>query len=123
MKLNLWKISSLFCAALFGLLFLFSTQAKTGGYVETDLVVNKEVDTVPTLMDSHGVTHVAKFFDALRIFSLGILRSRQRDCADYSTHFLLRVTVHRLQSKLAHLCIIERIAELDGNLRTDVSGG
>ena len=34
------------------------------GYAETDLVVNKQVDGVPTLLDSNGITHVGKFFDA-----------------------------------------------------------
>lgn len=75
MKLNLWKISSLFCVALSGFVFLFSTQAKTGGYVETDLVVNKEVDAVPTLVDSHGVTHIAKFFDPNLVNPWGIATS------------------------------------------------
>ena len=35
----------------------------TGGYVETDLVVNKSVNGVPTLSDANGIVHVAKFFD------------------------------------------------------------
>ena len=75
MKSNLWKTSILFSAALFGFLFLFSTQAKTGGYVETDLVVNKEVNSVPTLVDSHGVTHIAKFFDPNLVNPWGISES------------------------------------------------
>jgi uncharacterized protein (TIGR03118 family) len=33
------------------------------GYVETDLVVNKLVNGVPTLTDANGTVHVAKFFD------------------------------------------------------------
>jgi len=33
------------------------------GYVETDLVVNRQVNSVPTLTDKNGVVHVAKFFD------------------------------------------------------------
>ena len=33
------------------------------GYVETDLVVNKQVSGVPTLTDSNGIVHVASFFD------------------------------------------------------------
>ena len=33
------------------------------GYVETDLVVNKQVNGVPTLTDGNGIVHVAKFFD------------------------------------------------------------
>src|ERR1700681_3398243 len=34
-------------AALIGFSFPFSTPAQTGGYVETDLVVNKKVGAVP----------------------------------------------------------------------------
>ena len=33
------------------------------GYVETDLVVNKSVNGVPTLTDKNGIVHIAKFFD------------------------------------------------------------
>jgi uncharacterized protein (TIGR03118 family) len=36
---------------------------KTGGYVETDLVVNQSVNGVPTLKDANGIVHIAKFFD------------------------------------------------------------
>jgi len=36
---------------------------KEGGYVETDLVVNKSVNNVPTLTDKNGIVHIAKFFD------------------------------------------------------------
>src|SRR6266496_4128733 len=35
----------------------------TGRYVETDLVVNKSVNGVPTLSDANGIVHIAKFFD------------------------------------------------------------
>ena len=35
----------------------------TGRYVETDMVVNKSVNGVPTLIDANGTVHVAKFFD------------------------------------------------------------
>jgi uncharacterized protein (TIGR03118 family) len=35
----------------------------TGRYVETDMVVNKSVNGVPTLIDGNGTVHVAKFFD------------------------------------------------------------
>ena len=35
----------------------------SGGYLETDLVVNKSVNGVPTLTDANGTVHVAKFFD------------------------------------------------------------
>ena len=63
MKSYVWKISGLFFAVLLGFSFLFGTQPKTGGYVETDLVVNKQVNSVPTLVDGNGNTHIAKFFD------------------------------------------------------------
>jgi uncharacterized protein (TIGR03118 family) len=36
---------------------------KTGGYDETDLVVNKSVKGVPTLTDKNGIVHIAKFQD------------------------------------------------------------
>lgn len=36
---------------------------KTGGYVETDFVVNQSVNGVPTLKDANGIVHIAKFFD------------------------------------------------------------
>ena len=41
----------------------FVAQAQPGKYVETDLVVNKQVNGIPTLVDSNGITHTAKFFD------------------------------------------------------------
>ena len=63
MKRSRRKTIILFCGALFACSFLFITHAKTSGYLETDLVVNQEVGTVPTLVDSHGITHIAKFFD------------------------------------------------------------
>jgi len=75
MKSNLWKISSSFCATLLGLSFLIGTQAKTGGYVENDLVVNKVLNGVPTLVDSHNVTHIAKFFDPNLVNPWGIATS------------------------------------------------
>lgn len=36
---------------------------KEDGYVETDLVVNKSVNNVPTLTDRNGIVHIAKFVD------------------------------------------------------------
>jgi len=36
---------------------------KTGGYTETDLVVNQSVNGVPTLKDANGIVHIAKFSD------------------------------------------------------------
>ena len=32
---------------------------KTGGYEETDLVVNQSVNGVPTLKDANGIVHIA----------------------------------------------------------------
>jgi uncharacterized protein (TIGR03118 family) len=72
MKRNRGKASILFCVALLAFSFIFITHAKTGGYIETDLVVNKEVDAVPTLVDSHGITHIAKFFDPNLVNPWGI---------------------------------------------------
>ena len=50
--------------ALIGVSFVGYIAADfSGGYVETDLVVNKSVNGVPTLTDANGTVHVAKFFD------------------------------------------------------------
>jgi uncharacterized protein (TIGR03118 family) len=40
-----------------------SAAVYAAGYVETDLVVNQQVNNVPTLIDKNGIVHVAKFFD------------------------------------------------------------
>jgi uncharacterized protein (TIGR03118 family) len=69
------RVGSLVCIGLFGCSFLFITHAKTDAYIETDLVVNKEVNAVPTLVDSLGVTHVAKFFDPNLVNPWGIATS------------------------------------------------
>jgi uncharacterized protein (TIGR03118 family) len=51
-------------AALIGAAMLCTSAAGlAAGYVETDLVVNQEVNGVPTLTDANGIVHVAKFFD------------------------------------------------------------
>jgi hypothetical protein len=52
-------------AALVGASFLGATAAAgiAAGYDETDLVVNKQVNGVPTLTDANGIVHIAKFFD------------------------------------------------------------
>jgi uncharacterized protein (TIGR03118 family) len=49
----------------FSLCSLLGTSAAVyaAGYVETDLVVNQQVNNVPTLTDKNGMVHVAKFFD------------------------------------------------------------
>jgi uncharacterized protein (TIGR03118 family) len=59
-------------AALIGFTFPFSMSAQTGGYAEADLVVNKKVNNVPTLVDSNGVTHIAQFFDPNLVNPWGI---------------------------------------------------
>jgi uncharacterized protein (TIGR03118 family) len=45
------------------------------GYVETDLVVNQSVNGVPTLTDSNGIVHVAKFFDPHLVNPWGVAES------------------------------------------------
>jgi uncharacterized protein (TIGR03118 family) len=45
------------------------------GYLETDLVVNKQVGGVPTLTDSNGITHVAKFLDEKLVNPWGLSES------------------------------------------------
>ena len=50
--------------ALIGVSFVGYIAADfSSGYLETDLVVNKSVNGVPTLTDANGTVHVAKFFD------------------------------------------------------------
>src|SRR4029453_12454660 len=44
-------------------LFAMPASAFAAGYVETDLVVNQQVNGVPTLTDKYGNVHIAKFFD------------------------------------------------------------
>ncbi len=41
-------------------------------YVETDLVVNKLVNGVPTLTDKNGIVHVAQFFDVNLVNPWGV---------------------------------------------------
>jgi uncharacterized protein (TIGR03118 family) len=47
----------------------------SGGYVETDLVVNKSVNGVPTLTDANGIVHIAKFFDPHLVNPWGVSES------------------------------------------------
>ena len=42
--------------------FAFGAHAQTG-YAETDLVLNKQVNGVPTLVDANGITHTASIFE------------------------------------------------------------
>ena len=46
-----------------------------GRYVETDLVVNKHVNGVPTLTDANGIVHIAKFFDPHLLNPWGVATS------------------------------------------------
>jgi uncharacterized protein (TIGR03118 family) len=54
-----WALAALIGASLLGT----TAAGPAGGYIETDLVVNKQVNGVPTLTDGNGIVHVAKFFD------------------------------------------------------------
>jgi len=82
--------------ALIGHSLILAAHAQTGGYVETDLVVNKQVGSVPTLVDKNGTVHIAKFFDAVSggFFdaepaadgkSLGVLSTRRKPLQDSPT--------------------------------------
>ena len=51
------------------------TAGKNRGYTETDLVVNKIVNNVPTLIDANGVVHIAKFFDPNLVNPWGVSES------------------------------------------------
>ena len=75
MKRNRRMAGIVFCAALLSFAFIVITHAKTNGYLETDLVVNKEVSAVPTLVDGNGITHIAKFFDPNLVNPWGIAES------------------------------------------------
>jgi len=61
--------------ALIGISLTGLIVADGGGYTETDLVVNKSVNGVPTLTDANGVVHVAKFFDPNLVNPWGISES------------------------------------------------
>jgi uncharacterized protein (TIGR03118 family) len=54
---------------------LANSADKARAYVETDLVVNKQNGGVPTLVDSNGITHTAKFFDAKLVNPWGLTES------------------------------------------------
>jgi uncharacterized protein (TIGR03118 family) len=63
--------------AALALVSLFAMPATTfaAGYVETDLVVNQQVNGVPTLTDRFGNVHVAKFFDPHLVNPWGVAES------------------------------------------------
>ena len=55
---------------------LATTASGSGpGYVETDLVVDQQVNGVPTLTDKNGIVHVASFFDPNLVNPWGIAES------------------------------------------------
>ncbi|MGH9722550.1 MAG: TIGR03118 family protein [Bryobacteraceae bacterium] len=60
---------------LIGSLLTFAGHAQTRGYVETDLVVNRQAGGVPTLVDSNGITHIASFFDPNLVNPWGLTSS------------------------------------------------
>ncbi|MEO8025046.1 MAG: TIGR03118 family protein [Bryobacteraceae bacterium] len=56
-------------------LFPAAAYSQKGGYIESDLVVNRQAGSVPTLVDRYGLTHIAKFFDPHLINAWGIAKS------------------------------------------------
>jgi uncharacterized protein (TIGR03118 family) len=64
-------------AALAGFVCLTAARAQghKSGYIETDLVVNREMNGVPTLVDRYGFTHTAKFVDPNLVNPWGIASS------------------------------------------------
>ncbi len=52
-----------------------TAQSGRTGFVETDLVVNRQVNGVPTLTDGNGVVHLAQFFDANLVNPWGLTAS------------------------------------------------
>jgi uncharacterized protein (TIGR03118 family) len=54
--------------------FAFAAHAQTG-YAETDLVVNKQLNGVPTLVDANGITHTATIAEPRLINPWGLTSS------------------------------------------------
>ena len=52
-------LAAMFIASYLGA----AATGQAGGYDETDLVVNKSVNGVPTLTDKNGIKHIAKVYD------------------------------------------------------------
>ena len=69
--LRIGVLGALLAACVFGT----KASAAGGGYVETDLVVNQEVDGVPQLTDANGIVHTASFFDVHLVNPWGIAES------------------------------------------------
>src|ERR1051326_4989300 len=61
-------LAAVICVLAFGIAAAQSSR----GYVETDLVVNRQVNGVPTLTDANGIVHVATFFDANLVNPWGV---------------------------------------------------
>ncbi len=61
--------------ALIANCFVVAANAQPAGYLVTDLVVNRQVGAVPTLVDSNGITHIAKFVDHNLVNPWGISES------------------------------------------------
>ncbi len=66
-----WALTALIGASLLGT----TAAGPGGGYVETDLVVNQQVNGVPTLTDGNGIVHVAKFLDPNLVNPWGVAAS------------------------------------------------
>jgi uncharacterized protein (TIGR03118 family) len=60
-------------AALVGAALLCTAESDFAkGYAETDLVVNHQVNGVPTLTDSNGIVHLAAFYDPSLVNPWGV---------------------------------------------------
>ncbi len=71
---RLWTLTALTAYYLTSMA-LAQSGRQPGGYIETDLVVNRQAGGVPTLVDSNGITHVAKFFDQNLVNPWGLTES------------------------------------------------
>jgi uncharacterized protein (TIGR03118 family) len=49
-----------------------TTAVSAAGYIETDLVVNQQVNGAPMLTDANGIVHVAKFYDPRLVNPWGV---------------------------------------------------
>src|SRR4030095_14005095 len=56
-------------------LFAMPATVIAAGYVETDLVVNQQVNGVPTLTDKYGIVHIAKFYNPNLVNPWGVAES------------------------------------------------
>jgi len=67
--------SALIVALVAPVLIHLNARSEGAGVTETDLVVNRQVNNVPTLTDQNGVVHIASFFDAHLMNPWGIASS------------------------------------------------